>query len=147
MRRPLGATEYVIPGAAAAAEVSRPEATSCEASSSAPKPAVLLDLFHVKIRMEQEARQTHPAYGAWRINLGKAYAIPDPRVMEELRQAVARLNPTLEPREVEQFMFNNYGVVLKHVPRLIPPAGVLLDRVDAVNNLFRDIKDITTGGS
>lgn len=65
--------------------------------------------------------------------------------MEELQQAVGRLNPSLEPREVEQYMLNNYAVVLKHVPRLIPPPGVLLERVDAVNNIFRHIKDITTG--
>lgn len=147
MRRRLGPTEYVIPGAGAAAEVSPPKSTSNDALSCVPKPAVLLDLFHVKHRLEQEACQTHPAFRALQIALGKAYAIPDPRAMEELKQAVGRLNPTLQPREIEQCMFDNYAVVLKHVPRLIPPAGLLLERVDGVHDTFRPIKDITTGES
>lgn len=145
MRQPLEATEYEIPGGSSAAEVSRPEATRSEASSSVPKPAVLLDLYHVKIRLYHEARQTHPACRPWQSNLGKAMAIPDPRAMEEFRQAVGRLHPELGPREVEQFMLDNYALVLKHVPRLIPTAGVLLERFDNVNNAFRDVEDITTG--
>lgn len=106
---------------------------------------VLLDLFHVKHRLISEARQGHGAFPAYCSSLAKAFAIPDPRAMEELRQAVGRLNPTLEPWEVDQFMLKNYAVVLRHVPRLIPPPSTLTERYDGVNNLFRGVKDIVTG--
>lgn len=103
MRKPLEAPpEHIIPGAGADAEVSRPEPTTSGALSSVRKPVVLLDLWHVKHRLIAEARQTHGAFPAYCSSLAKAFAIPDPRAMEELRQAVARLNPTLEPLEVDK---------------------------------------------
>ena len=72
-------------------------------------------------------------------------SILDPDAMEDLRVAVARLNPKMEPREVQRFLLKNPRLVLKHAPRVIPPPEILIKRYDDVINLYRSIPDIITG--
>lgn len=111
----------------------------------APKPEIRLDLWHAKHRLLEVARKTHGAYPAFSNSLTEAFTIEDPRAMKELQESVARLHPKWEPWEVQQFLRRNYGLVLKHVPRLIPPPDILAQRYQAVIKLYRGIPDIVTG--
>ena len=146
MRLPLETPpEHAIPGESAAVESCEPLPVNGDAARDVPKPEVLLDLWHAKRRILDAARTTHGAYLPFCNALTKAFTIADPRAVEDLRTAVARLNPTMEPWEVEGFLLRNYGVVLKHAPRVIPQPDILTPRFDDVVKMFRGIPDITTG--
>jgi hypothetical protein len=110
-----------------------------------PKPDTLLDWWHAKRRLLDAARKTHGAHQSFCRDLTNAMVIVDPDAMEDLRVAVDRLNPNMEPREVQWFLLKNPSLVLKHAPRVIPPPEILIKRYDEVINLYRSIPDIVTG--
>ena len=146
MRLPLETSpEHAIPGESAAVESSEPLPVSGDETRDVLKPEVLLDLWHAKRRTLDAASTTHGAYLPFCNALTKAFTIPDPRAVEDVRTAVARLHPTMEPWEVGGFLLRNYGVVLKHAPRVVPRPDILAPRCDDVVKIFRGIPDITTG--
>lgn len=137
VRLPLRAPpEHVIPAQCPpVVEESRGVPGNGDAASDGPMPQVLLDLWHAKRRLLDVACSTHGAYLAFCEGLTNAFTILDPRAMADLKAAVIWLNPTVEPWEVHQFLRKKYDGVLKHVPRVIPPPGILVERYDAVIKL------------
>ncbi|CAM9783090.1 unnamed protein product, partial [Laminaria digitata] len=139
---PVPPPQHHIPGSDAVVEIAPPT----PASRTVPKPEVLLDFWHAMHRLLECARKTHGAYWPFCIALANAMSIVNPRALEDVRLAVARLHPAWEPWEVQLFLRQNYAtIVLKHVTRFIPPPEILVLRYDAVMALFRYILDSATG--
>lgn len=114
-------------------------------SASAPAPEVKLDLWHAENRLIEQARRTHGAYRPFCANLRDALAIPDPEALGRVEKVLESRHPTWNSREIKAFMSKHYSRIVKHVPRVVPPAPVLVQRFDNVINTFRSIRDASTG--
>ena len=76
--------------------------------------------------------------------LRDALAIPDPKVMDHVREVVNKRCPSRGERDANAFMRGNFSnLILKHVPRIVPPAPILAERFVNVIDSFKEVHDAT----
>lgn len=109
-------------------------------------PLVLLDLFHAFYRLGELGCKTSGAFYPFLGHLRDAVAIADPGLMQRAKKLWHKLHPSWTGREVDKDMRANYAnKVLQHVPRTVPPPGILVARFDLVIDAFKDVVDAKTG--
>ena len=112
-------------------------------SGETPKPLVKQDLFHIEDRVLKHASKTNGGFRPFCGAVRDALAIPDP-------QAVARVKAVLRKRhssrgENEITTFVRWSLLLRHVPRLVPPADIIASRFENVIDTFKGVRDGVTG--
>lgn len=115
-------------------------------SGEAPKPLVKQDLFHIEDRVLKNASKTNGGYRPFCGSLRDALAIPDPEAMDRVRAVVQKRCPSRGEKELNVFMRGSFSnLILKHVPRVVPPPDVLVPRFENVIETFKGVRDGATG--
>ena len=113
-------------------------------SAETPKPLVKQDLWHIEDRVLKHASKGNGAYRPFCGALRDALAIPDPEVMDRVREVVKKRCLSRGERDVNAFMRGNFSnLILKHVPRIVPPAPILAERFVNVIDSFKEVHDAT----
>lgn len=116
--------------------------------TSTGRPRVQMDLWHVLHRLVEPAHVANGGYGPWCYSLSKAFSIPNPELLSELKAVVKKRHLTWSDKDVGRSLYGQYASARhRHVPTVVPPPALLLERFERVVAAFRPVKDIKTGAA
>ena len=75
------------------------------------KPLIMQDLWHALHRVIAPAHVAHGGFGLLCLQLSKAFALPNPELLEALMRVVGLRQPDWSEREVAQSLYGRYADV------------------------------------
>lgn len=107
---------------------------------------VKLDLWRVLEWLVGPAHVANDGYGPWCLSLNKAFFIPNPELVAELKAVVKQRHPAWTEDQVERSLYGRYlSDHHRHVLTVVSPSPVLSERVDEVFKAFELVTDVKTG--